>query len=121
MNEPMIALDDYRSSMQQAALCFLQNHEAEHLSGDSQLADRAVQHLIHILDVPVFMAAKCVQAALNQLQSTSKVQRVAVTAKVNSLCVMITDSLTGEVVSIPRRILPEHFLAAACSHANPNH
>ncbi|WP_339511952.1 hypothetical protein [Pseudomonas sp. RL_15y_Pfl2_60] len=120
MNEQALDLADYRSTMQHAALCFLQNHDAEHLSGDTQLTDRAVQHLMHVLDVPVFMATEFVQAALKQLPINSP-QRVSITAHVNRASVMITDRLTGDAVLIPRRILPERFLAVAFSHATPTH
>lgn len=121
MNEQPIALSDYRSTMQHAALCFLLNHQAEHLSGDTKLTDRAVQHLIQLLDVPVFLAAELVQQALEQLHKSSKAQRIAITARMDAVSVLITDNLTGDVALIPRRILPERFLAVAYSHATPNH
>lgn len=121
MNEQPIALHDYRSSMQHAALCFLRNHQAEHLSGDTKLIDRAVQHLILTLDVPVFLATELVQHALNQLHQTRTAQRISISARMDAMSVVITDRLTGEVALIPRRILPERFLAVAYSHATPTH
>src|SRR3989344_5585382 len=58
---------EYRSSMQAAALAFLQLHRAEHLGDDEQLADRAVSYLVRALEVPLFLAPRLVELAMSEL------------------------------------------------------
>ena len=54
---------DYRSSMQQAALAYLARHQAEHLTDGDQLFKNCVRHMIVALEVPSGTAAKLVQLA----------------------------------------------------------
>lgn len=58
---------DYRSQMQAQALSYLQAHQAEHLGGDTQLIERTTSHLVHQLDVPLFLAPRLVALAISEL------------------------------------------------------
>lgn len=68
----MIALQqlphDYRSQMQAKALSFLQQHHTEHLGDTAQLIERTTSHLVHQLDVPLFLAPRLVALAISELQ-----------------------------------------------------
>lgn len=59
---------DYRSQMQAQALSYLQLHQAEHLGNDAQLIERTTSHLVHQLDVPLFLAPHLVALAISELQ-----------------------------------------------------
>ena len=59
---------DYRSQMQAQALSYLQAHHAEHLGDDTQLIERTTSHLVHQLDVPLFLAPRLVALAISELQ-----------------------------------------------------
>lgn len=58
---------DYRSTMQAYALLFLQAHQAEYLGDNTPLIERAIHHLVEVLDVPLFMAPHLVQLAYGEL------------------------------------------------------
>lgn len=113
---------EYRASMQRAALTFLQRHQAEHLTDDGHLFDRAVGYLVNSLEVPAFMADRLVHLAMGELEclkrpvigidyGTSDVTRVA-----------LVNFFSGESVLIPLRHLPARLqppaapLAAAATH-----
>ncbi|MDQ7987320.1 hypothetical protein QYS36_20455 [Pseudomonas sp. G34] len=57
---------DYRTRMQGCAQAFIEQHQAEHLSGDPQLFERTCLHLVHALEVPLFMAPRLAHLALSQ-------------------------------------------------------
>lgn len=63
MNDSHHVSQDYRSSMQQAALAYLARHQAEHLTDGDQLFNNCVRHLVVALEVPSGIAAKLVQLA----------------------------------------------------------
>ncbi|OLU22495.1 hypothetical protein BVH03_25070 [Pseudomonas sp. PA15(2017)] len=65
---PPIDATDYRTRMQGCARAFLEQHQAEHLAGDPQLFERACQHLVQALDVPLFLAPRLAQLAMSELQ-----------------------------------------------------
>lgn len=113
---------EYRASMQRAALTFLQRHQAEHLTDDGHLFERAVGYLVNSLEVPAFMADRLVHLAMGELEclkrpvigidyGTSDVTRVA-----------LVNFCSGESVLIPLRHLPARLqppaapLAAAATH-----
>lgn len=58
-------LNDYRTGMQRNAAAFIERHQQEHLHDDS-LFDRAVNHLVDVWDVPVFMADRLVHLAMTE-------------------------------------------------------
>ncbi|MDH0099964.1 hypothetical protein N7320_01360 [Stutzerimonas stutzeri] len=113
---------EYRSTMQLAARHFLKRHQAEHLTDDGKLFDRAVSYLINSLEVPAFMADRLVHLAMSELDSrpasgiginygTREEGRVA-----------LIDFSSGEAVLIPLRHLPARLQppaalpAAAAAH-----
>ncbi|MFY1053598.1 hypothetical protein ACOQNP_18420 [Ectopseudomonas khazarica] len=63
---------DYLSQMQAQAKAYLQAHQAEHLSGDTQLIERTTCHLVHQYDVPLFIAPRLVALAISDLQPYQK-------------------------------------------------
>ncbi len=113
---------EYRASMQRAALTFLQRHQGEHLTDDGHLFARAVGYLVNSLEVPAFMADRLVHLAMGELEclkrpvigidyGTADVTRVA-----------LVNFFSGEAVLIPLRHLPARLqppaapLAAAATH-----
>lgn len=113
---------EYRASMQRAALTFLQRHQGEHLTDDGHLFERAVGYLVNSLEVPAFMADRLVHLAMGELEclkrpvigidyGTADVTRVA-----------LVNFFSGEAVLIPLRHLPARLqppaapLAAAATH-----
>ncbi|WP_458379186.1 hypothetical protein [Pseudomonas chlororaphis] len=78
MNHELLA-HDYRSSMQRAALAYLQRHEAQFLVADSDLLyDNCVRHLTTALEVPVFMAERLVHNARAELQASKQLKWIGV-------------------------------------------
>lgn len=113
---------EYRASMQRAALTFLQRHQGEHLTDDGHLFERAVGYLVNSLEVSAFMADRLVHLAMGELEclkrpvigidyGTADVTRVA-----------LVNFFSGEAVLIPLRHLPARLqppaapLAAAATH-----
>lgn len=58
---------DYQDVLKSSALHYLQRHQAEHLSGDSQLFTRAVCHLVADHNVSDPTAEKAVYLAMTDL------------------------------------------------------
>lgn len=73
MNDAPQLPHDYRSQMQAQALGYLQAHHAEHLGDDAQLIERTTCHLVHSLEVPLFLAPRLVELALTELQPYQRV------------------------------------------------
>lgn len=108
---------EYRSSMQLAARHFLKRHQAEHLTDDGRLFERAVNYLTHSLEVPTLMADRLVHLAMSELDSrpasgiginygTREEGRVA-----------LIDFSSGEVVLVPLRHLPARLQPPAAHQA----
>lgn len=114
MNQPMHNPQEYLDSMQAAALGFLQRHQAEHLTDDGHLFERACSYLVTSLQVPVFMAPRLVHLAMGQLKPAGLTWiGIDYTAGDALDGVVLIDTRTGQRACIPRRILPERFLAHA--------
>lgn len=112
MSQTMELQQDYRSSMQAAARAFIARHHAEHLVDDGALFDRAVGYLVGSLDVPAFMAPGLVHLAMNEQPATRWIG-VDLAAGLDATALVLIDRRTGVRATIPRRILPERFLAHA--------
>lgn len=97
---------EYRSSMQQAALAFLQRHQGEHLADDGHLFDRAVSYLVNALDVPTFMADRLVYLAMSELEFVKRPVIGIDYGTGDSTAVRVMHFLTGETVLIRCRYLP---------------
>ncbi|WP_421684495.1 hypothetical protein HKW98_09115 [Stutzerimonas urumqiensis] len=122
MNSSVIPLghaQEYRDTMQQAALAFLQRHQGEHLVDDGKLFERAVRYLVTSLEVPAFMADRLVHLAMTQLEPCwVGLDRGAGDETI--ACLVHVPS--GERVFVPYRRLPLRLqppataLAAAATH-----
>ena len=98
---------EYRSSMQLAALHFLQRHQAEHLTDDGKLYERGVSYLVNSLEVPAFMADRLVYLAMSELECLKRpVIGIDYAAGQDETRVTLIDFLSGEAVLIPLRHLP---------------
>lgn len=111
---------EYRSSMQRAALHFLQRHQGEHLTDDGKLFERGVQYLVGAMDVPAFMADRLVHLAMSELECLKHPVIGIDYGTGDSTTVGLVHFLTGETVLIPCRHLPArlqppaaHLAAAA--------
>lgn len=105
---------EYQTQMQQSAHAFLRRHQAEHLSDDGLLFERAAQYLVNSLEVPAFMAPRLVHLAMSELQAPAKTRVVGLVHSddADECRVVLIDTLTGERALIGRRILPAGFLAS---------
>jgi hypothetical protein len=114
MNQTMETTQEYRSSMQSAALAFLQRHQGEHLVDDGQLFERANGYLVNSLDVPAFMAPRLVHLAMSELGEATQPRFLGVdlAAGADHSVLVLIDRRSGERAVIPRRILPSRFLAS---------
>lgn len=74
MNTPAALPHDYRDQMQRMARAYLVNHQAEHLGDNDQLIERTTQHLVHGLDVPLFLAPRLVALAASELPALQPYQ-----------------------------------------------
>lgn len=118
MNTAATLPQDYRSEMQQHALTFLQRHQGEHLLEDGRLFERATDYLVHSLDVPAFLATTLVHLAQGQLKQPQPKAWIGIdhASGPDQLGVVLIDNRTGQRAYIPRRILPERFLAQTVAH-----
>jgi hypothetical protein len=105
---------EYRSSMQSAALAFLLRHQGEHLVDDGQLFERANGYLVNSLEVPAFMAPRLVHLAMSELSEARQPRLLGVdlAAGADHSVLVLFDRRSGERVAISRRILPSRFLAS---------
>ncbi len=113
---------EYRASMQRAALTFLQRHQAEHLTDDGHLFERAVSYLVNGLEVPTFMADRLVHLAMSELECRKRTAIGISYGTEDATRVALRSLFTGESVLIPLRHLPARLqppaapLAAAATH-----
>lgn len=68
---------DYQQCIQNAALAFLEHHQAEHLGDLSSLRSRAIDHLVERFDVAEPVAIKLTSLAHTELVEVSLRQRSA--------------------------------------------
>lgn len=105
------ALDDYRTTMQQAAAAFIKRHEAEHLHDDG-LFERTVRYLVTSLEVPAFMADRLVHLAMTERMPEGKAWvAVDMAAGPDQSRLPILDRRTGLVLFLASKHLPGRFLA----------
>ncbi|OSO71362.1 hypothetical protein B6N17_020455 [Stutzerimonas stutzeri] len=113
---------EYRASMQRAALTFLQRHQAEHLTDDGHLFERAVSYLVNGLAVPTFMADRLVHLAMSELECRKRTAIGISYGTEDATRVALRSLFSGESVLIPLRHLPARLqppaapLAAAATH-----
>lgn len=113
---------EYRASMQRAALTFLQRHQGEHLTDDGHLFDRAVSYLVNGLEVPTFMADRLVHLAMSELECRKRTAIGISYGTEDATRVALRSLFSGESVLIPLRHLPARLqppaapLAAAATH-----
>ncbi|MDH1587987.1 MULTISPECIES: hypothetical protein [Stutzerimonas] len=113
---------EYRASMQRAALTFLQRHQGEHLTDDGHLFARAVSYLVNGLDVPTFMADRLVHLAMSELECRKRTAIGISYGTDDATRVALRSFFSGEAVLIPLRHLPARLqppaapLAAAATH-----
>lgn len=101
-------LNDYRTDMQRTAAAFIERHQQEHLHDDS-LFDRAVNHLVDVWDVPVFMADRLVHLAMTERSPKGRRWIGIDMASGPDLCV-IHDRRTNKIIPVPRSNRLHSFL-----------
>jgi hypothetical protein len=109
---------EYRSTMQAAALGFLQRHQNEHLDNDQQLFVRAVTYLQATLEVPVYLAETLAGLAYSELRSTGDQRRLSLTDSSESVAVL-TDPASGHSYAITVAEIFEHLIDAARQRQTP--
>lgn len=121
MNHELLT-HDYRSSMQRAALAYLERHDAEHLVDSDRLYDNCVRHLTTALEVPVFMAQKLVHNAWNELQVVRQRRWLGVDWGTGPGCTVVhlIDTRADLRYPVPARLLPQKLLdQRESAHSQP--
>ena len=103
---------EYETSMQLAALFFLQRHQSEHLGNDQLLFSRAVQHLTGSLEVPLHMAEKLVTRAYGELKYSINRHQLDVEASSTTVAV-VTDPSSGLTWAVPVNLIYERIINVA--------
>ncbi|MGF6590727.1 hypothetical protein [Pseudomonas sp. 2835] len=115
---PLDCEKDYRTSMQLAALSYLQRHKAEHLGDDGTLHDRTTHYLVDNLEVPAFMAPDLVRQAMGMLTpgKCSRLFRLEMDPSCATGVVHLIDIVSGDRAPIPLRVLPHRFQAELATY-----
>ena len=115
---PLVCEKDYRTSMQLAALSFLQRHRAEHLGDDSALLDRTAHYLVDNLEVRAFMAPHLLRQAVGLLTpgKCSRLFRLEIDPSCASGMVHLIDIVSGDRAPTPRRVLPQRLQAELATY-----
>ncbi|WP_296250348.1 hypothetical protein [Pseudomonas sp. UBA4194] len=100
---------EYRESMQQAALAFLERHQAEYLGNDQLLFTRTVTHLKIGLGVPEYLAEKLAGVAYADLRNSANNRCLDLKNSTRALAVL-TDPNTGETFTIPVELIFQHLV-----------
>ncbi|MCT8963555.1 hypothetical protein K6106_17965 [Pseudomonas fluorescens] len=102
---------DYQQCMQNAALAFLERHQAEHLGDPSQLMDRTTSHLVESFEVVNSLALRLTIQAFNDLAAIQVRQRLDLKA-CDARNVVINDPVRGCSWSVPVYLIYEHLISA---------
>lgn len=100
---------DYRSTIQTAALAFMQRHQNEHLDDEQQLFSRTVNYLILTMNVAKPLAENLVSAAYGELSSTGCKLHLDISASTCHTAV-ITDPASGLTYAVPVSLIAEHMI-----------
>lgn len=103
---------EYRAAMQDAALRYMQRHQAEHLGNDQQLFTRTVSHLQTTLEVPVFLAENLTGLAYGQLRAGAGQRRLDLKSSSESVAVL-SDPASGKSFAIPVALIFQHLVDAS--------
>ncbi|MGK3121134.1 hypothetical protein QZH44_08310 [Pseudomonas corrugata] len=103
---------EYRAAMQEAALCYMQRHQAEHLGNDQQLFTRTVSHLQTTLEVPVFLAENLTGLAYGQLRAGAGQRRLDLKSSSESVAIL-SDPASGKSFAIPVALIFQHLVDAS--------
>lgn len=109
---------EYRTTMQSAALCFMQRHQAEHLNNDQLLFTRAVTYLQTTLEVPVYLAETLAGLAYGELRSSGDQRRLDLASSSESVAVL-TDPVSGQCFAIPVALIFQHLIDAPEQRQTP--
>jgi hypothetical protein len=109
---------EYRTTMQSAALCFMQRHQAEHLDNDQQLFTRAVTYLQTTLEVPIYLAETLAGLAYGELRTAGDQRRLDLTCSSESIAVF-TDPASGQSFAIPVALIFQHLIDAPEQRQTP--
>jgi len=104
-------IQDYQQCMQNAALAFLERHQAEHLGDVSALLNRAVNHLVSSFDVAEPIAIKLTSLAHVELVEIAFRQRLDLDYSSDTV-VVIKDPIKGFCWSVPVSLIYERILNA---------
>lgn len=99
---------DYRTSMQAAALAFLERHQGEHLGDDQLLFDRAVRQLLS-MGATQSTAENLVGQAYGALRSQGERLHLDVSTSTAHLA-MITDPASGMTYPVPVALIVRHLI-----------
>lgn len=102
---------DYQQCMQNAALAFLERHQAEHLGDLSVLLNRTVNHLVTSFDLAEPVAIKLASLAHIELVEIAFRQRLDLDYSSDTV-VVIKDPIKGFCWSVPVSLIYERILNA---------
>ncbi|MDQ0978499.1 hypothetical protein [Pseudomonas synxantha] len=102
---------DYQECIQNAALAFLERHQAEYLSDISALLNRTINHLVSSFDVAESIAIKLTSLAHIELVEIAFRQRLDLDYS-SATVVVIKDPIKGVCWSVPVSLIYERILNA---------
>lgn len=102
---------DYQDCMQNAALAFLERHQAEHLGDLAALLNRTVCHLVGSFDVAEPIAIKLTSLAHIELVEIAYRQRLDLNYS-SDIVVVIRDPIRGLCWSVPVSLIYGRILNA---------
>jgi hypothetical protein len=100
---------EYRLAMQNAALCFMRRHQAEHLANEQQLFTRTVIYLQSTLDVPVYLAEKLTGLAYGELHACGGQRHLDLNNSSESVAIL-ADPASGKSFAIPVALIFERLV-----------
>lgn len=101
---------DYQECMQNAALAFLERHQAEHLV-DIALLERTANHLMNSFNVAEAVAIKLTSLAYVELLGIAYRQRIDLDYSTTTM-VVIKDPIKGVLWNVPVSLIYERILTA---------
>lgn len=100
---------NYRETLDAAALAYLQRHQAKHLGDVQQLFNLCVAHLMAFLDAEKAMAENTVARVMGQLQAAGERRYLDVSA-CTSGTIVIADPVTGISHIVPVHLICQLLL-----------
>ncbi|MGG4659327.1 hypothetical protein ACLPJF_13445 [Pseudomonas vlassakiae] len=105
--------NNYRESMQQAAVAFLFRREGLHLAGDCQVLENCRSFLANTLEVPPHLVPRIAELAVAEFESMTtgrlKLLGICPTSSIFRASLILLDTATQQRHQVPARYLPRRM------------